>query len=646
MKFSKILFLTLYCLFLSNDTFAQQGNFHDSRDKVTVSVQVNPKNVVVGSDAIIAVILEHEEHWHTHTHNLQVPEALGDPEDYIATEIAFELPEGSPLTLHDGYIQWPEPTVVNVGFAGTPVDYDVFSDKAVIFIPVTIASDAKFGEAPFTIKPVFQACDDTTCLAPTPQPDGWGWDEYGFTKTINIVAAGNSTRSDFETTPSNIFDNFDATVFADIHAGVKAPNNSEINFDAFGLTFSLSADGPIGLLLLLLVAMGGGFLLNLTPCVLPVIPIKIMGLSASAGNRKKTFILGVWMMFGVMALWILLGAAIALIAGFTAINQLFQYPVFTIILGLFIGIMAIGMGGLFSIRLPNTVYKINPKHDSWFGSFLFGVMTAVLSTPCTAPFMGAAAAWAATQSPALTLTVFGSIGFGMAFPYLILAAFPKLVEKMPKAGEASEVIKQVMGLLMLAAAAYFLGVGLSGLMQQEGAPPSRLYLWIVATCVAASGIWLAWRTIRIAKSTTMKIIFVSIGILISAGSVFGGILLTEKGSIDWEYYTPEILTEKLAEGDVVVLEFTAEWCLNCKALESTVLQNARVVEAFEADDVTPIKVDLTGNNVSGNALLNKVGGLRIPLLIIMGPDGEEDFRGDFYTVDQVLEAIKKSRGNE
>ena len=642
MKFSRTLFLTLYCLFFSNASFAQEGNFNDSRDKVTVSVQISPENATAGSDAIIAVILEHDKHWHSHTNDPQVPEALGDPENYIATEIAFELPEGSPLTLHGGYIQWPAPTTVMVGFVGTSVNYDVFSDKAVIYIPVTIASDANLGEASFTIKPVFQACDDTTCQRATPRPSEDRWDEYGITETINIVAA----KQNAATTSSKTFDNFDATVFANIHAGVEAPSNNEIKFDAFGLKFSLSADGPTGLYLLLLVAMGGGFLLNLTPCVLPVIPIKIMGLSASAGNRKKTLLLGIWMMFGVMALWILLGAAIALIAGFTAINQLFQYPAFTIILGIFIGVMAIGMGGLFSIRLPNAVYKVNPKHDSWFGSFLFGVMTAVLSTPCTAPFMGAAAAWAATQSPILTLIVFGSIGFGMAFPYLILAAFPHLVEKMPRAGAASEIIKQVMGLLMLAAAAYFLGVGLSGLMQQEGAPPSRFYLWIVAACVAASGIWMAWRTLRVAKTPTPKIIFGILGVIITASSVFGGIRLTEKGPIDWEYYTPEILAEKLAEGDVVVLEFTAEWCLNCKALESTVLHSARVVEAFDADDVTPIKIDLTGNNVSGNALLNEVGGLRIPLLIIMGPDGEEDFRGDFYTVNQVLEAIQKSRGNE
>ncbi|MBC8200599.1 MAG: thioredoxin family protein [Planctomycetes bacterium] len=641
MNFTKTLFLTTLSLFIGISAFGQQGNFHDSRDKVNVSVQVSPERAVAGSDAVIAVTLEHANHWHSHTNNPQLPEILGDPEDYIATAIAFELPEGSPLTIHAGYIQWPEATVVQVGFTGTPVDYSVFSGEAIIYIPVTIANDAKLGEASFTIKPIFQACDDTTCLAPTPEPDGWDWDEYGITKSISIVTPENIPA----TTHTPTFNNFNGAVFADIHAGVTAPSENKIAFDAFGIQFTLDTNGSFGLILLLLVAMGGGFLLNLTPCVLPVIPIKIMGLSASAGNRRKTLYLGLWMMLGVMALWILLGVGIALVAGFTAINQLFQYPAFTIILGVFIGIMAIGMGGLFSIRLPNAVYKVNPKHDSWFGSFLFGVMTAVLSTPCTAPFMGAAAAWAATQSPALTLTVFGSIGFGMAIPYLILAAFPHLVEKMPRAGAASEVIKQVMGLLMLAAAAYFLGVGLSGLLQQEGAPPSRFYLWVVTACVAAAGVWLAWRTLRIAKTTTVKGIFVIVGIVVTASSVVAGVRLTESGPIDWEYYTPEILQEKLAEGDVVVLEFTAEWCLNCKFLETTVLHNSRVVEAFDAEDVTPIKIDLTGNNESGNALLHELGGLRIPLLIIMGPDGEEDFRGDFYTVNQVLEAIKQSRGS-
>lgn len=642
MKNLKTLFLALCGLFLVTHAFAQTSNFHDSRDKVAVTIEVSPIEATPGDDVILAIILQHEEHWHTHTNNPQVPEELGDPEDYIKTALHFELPEDSPFTIHEGYIQWPEVVTVEVGFVGVPVNYGVFSGRSVIYVPITVASDASLGLTTIKVRPVFQACDDISCVLSTPTEDmGAMWDEYGISIELNIIDPTNATN----TLQSSTFDSFDGTVFPNIHKGVAAPTTTNIEFDAFGITFSLDAAGPVGLILLLLVAMGGGFLLNLTPCVLPVIPIKIMGLSAHASTRRETFILGIWMMFGVMALWIAIGAAISVISGFTAINQLFQYPVFTIVLGLFIGIMAIGMGGLFSIRLPNVVYKVNPKQDSFLGSFLFGVMTAVLSTPCTAPFMGAAAAWATTQSPVLTLSVFGAIGFGMAVPYLVLAAFPRLVEKMPRAGAASEVIKQVMGLWMLAAAAYFLGVGLSCIFQQEGAPPSRTYLWIAAACLAASGVWLTWRTLHIATKQFTKILFVLVGVCILVFSIFLGDRLTDTGPIDWEYYTPEVLQERLEEGDTVVLEFTAEWCLNCKFLESTVLYNQKVVAAFEADNVTPIKIDLSGNNVSGNALLKDVGGLRIPLLIVLSPEGDEVFRGDFYTVKQVLQAIEQSKGN-
>ena len=617
----------LLCLFVVLTAGAQPSAFHDSRDKVSVTVQLDNRETIPGSDVVLAVTLTHQPHWHTHTNDPQVPPILGDPEDYYATELHFDVPADSPITVHVGYIQWPTPTIVKVGFTGEPVDYGVFSDIAVIYVPITIANDAPLGTASMTIRPVFQACDDTTCDRPTPLPSTSSrWLDYGIPVELNIVdpSALSSTTQNME-----VFGSFDASVFSDIHAGVAVPNI--IEFDAFGWDFSLDTSGTLGLIFLLLIAMGGGFLLNLTPCVLPVIPIKIMGLSASAGNRKRTFILGIWMMLGVMAMWLGLGIAIALVSGFTAINQLFQYPAFTIILGLFIGVMAIGMGGLFSIRLPNFVYKVNPKHDSAHGSFLFGVMTAVLSTPCTAPFMGAAAAWAATQSPILTLAVFGSIGFGMAVPYLILAAFPHLVDKMPRAGAASELIKQVMGLLMLAAAAYFIGVGLSGVFQQESAPPSRIYLWIVAACTAGAGLWLAYKTIRITTKTVPRISFVGIGLVVVLLSWVVGNRLTDPGPIDWEYYTPEILESRLSDGNVVVLEFTAEWCLNCKLLESTVLHNSRVVEAFEQDDVSPIKIDLTGNNEVGNALLNELGGLGIPLLVVLRSDGEEMFRGDFYT---------------
>ena len=197
------------------------------------------------------------------------------------------------------------------------------------------------------------------------------------------------------------------------------------------------------------------------------------------------------MSMGVLAFWIGLGILIALVSDFSATNQLFQYPVFTILVGAVIGIMALGMFGFFSVRLPQFIYMINPQQDSPQGSFGLGVLAAVLSTPCTAPFMGAAAAWAATQTPLTTLTTFAAIGGGMALPYLILSAFPNLVNRMPKAGPASELIKQVMGLFMLAAAAYFIGVGISALLTTPPNPPSKNFWWPVMGFVTAGGAWLA-----------------------------------------------------------------------------------------------------------------------------------------------------------
>ncbi|MEE2912902.1 MAG: cytochrome c biogenesis protein CcdA [Planctomycetota bacterium] len=637
----KTLILTLWCLFLPTIALGQSNQFRDSRDKVAISVHVEPKQAIAGSDIVLAVVLEHDQHWHTHTNAPDVPAVLGSSEDYYKTAIYVEVPDESPLTIHEGYTQWPEPTTVKVGFTGEPVNYGVFLDTTVVYIPVTVSSSAEAGMVPMIIRPVFQACDETTCMAPTPMPSNSSvWTDYGYQVELSIV---NPVNLDNKTSNPDVFGSFDSSVFSKIHAGIAAPKDTAIMFDAFGVQFSINSDGTFGLVLLLLVAMGGGFLLNLTPCVLPVIPIKIMSLSAGGGTRKETFVLGIWMTLGVLSLWLSLGIAIAFVSGFTAINQLFQYPAFTIALGLFIGVMAIGMGGLFSIRLPKAVYMFNPKHDSWHGSFGFGITTAVLSTPCTAPFMGAAAAWAATQSPMMTINVFGSIGFGMAVPYLVLAAWPQLLDKMPKAGAASELIKQVMGLLMLAAAAYFLGVGLVSVFQQEGAPPSRGYLWIVSGCVAVAGIWLAWRTVRLAAGTGIRASFVSIGLLLAVASIVVGNRLTDSGPINWGYYTPALLNEKLEEGDVVVLEFTAEWCRNCKLLEGTVLNDPVVAEILGSDGVSPIKIDLTGNNVSGNNLLNEVGGLRIPLLIIMSSHGGEVFRGDFYTVEQIVTAIKQAK---
>ncbi len=417
-----------------------------------------------------------------------------------------------------------------------------------------------------------------------------------------------------------------------------------MGFDLFGLNFSLDTTNWWGFILLLLTASIGGALLNFTPCVLPLVPIKIISLSNAAADQKRCLALGLTMFSGVLVFWLGIGAAIALITGFTATHQLFQYPVFTIAVGAVIAVMAFGMCGLFSVRLPNFIYRINPTQDTLQGSFVLGILTAILATPCTAPFMGAAAAWAATQPPATTLATFAAIGIGMALPYLVLSAWPRLVQKMPHTGPASVLIKEVMGLFMMAAAAYFIGTGLSGMLMEPPNPPAKLYWFSVMGFTAAGGLWLSYRTIRITSRKTSRVIFAGLGILLFVGSAYGVLRLTDKGPIDWVYYTPERFAAATENRKIVVMVFTAEWCLNCKALEEGVLKSEKITRLLAEADIVPMKVDITGNNPWGKKKLKETGNLTIPLLVIYSPKGREVFRSDFYTIDQVVAGIETARG--
>jgi thiol:disulfide interchange protein DsbD len=156
-------------------------------------------------------------------------------------------------------------------------------------------------------------------------------------------------------------------------------------------------------------------------------------------------------------------------------------------------------------------------------------------------------------------------------------------------------------------------------------------------------LWLAYRTIRIASKIFQRLLFVSLGVILVAGALYGGMRLTDRGPIDWIYYTPQRYQQAVDQRKIVVMVFSAEWCLNCKALEQSVLTSAPVVEQFSRKDVAPIKVDITGNNPQGKAKLQEIGHLTIPLLVVYSPAGKEVFRSDFYTVDQILAAVNRAR---
>jgi thiol:disulfide interchange protein len=421
-----------------------------------------------------------------------------------------------------------------------------------------------------------------------------------------------------------------------------------VSMNVFGWSFTFNPSGPAGMALLLVIAAIGGLVLNFTPCVLPVIPIKILGLSRASDDPSRLLLLGMVMSLGVVAFWIGLGGAIAFISGFGAISSLFQTGWFAPIVGLVVATMAAGMMGLFNFRLPQFIYKLNPGEESLPGSFAFGILTAVLSTPCTAPFMAGASAWAATQAPATTLSTFGAIGVGMAVPYLLLSARPGLVKKMPKTGPASVLVKQVMGLLMFAVAAFFLGTSIAAWLQQAPDPPSRLYWWLVSGLIVVACAWTAYRTFAITASAMRRSVVGLICLGVTSVCINLASSFSSHGPIDWTYYTKQRFDQAAQRGEVIVLDFTAEWCLNCKALEHGVLHRDEIVELLNGAGVAPLRIDLTGDNQPGKEKLAELEWVGIPLLAIYGPEtGYDDpIKYDSYTSGMVMEAVQRVRGTQ
>jgi len=586
------------------------------KDPVSVDTAWSVDGARPGDTFGLAVLVDIRDGFHINADKDQIPPG-GDfkpfPTGLSVVNASNGLGIGKPV--------FPSAHPVKVAF--TAGELMLFSKRIVIYLPVTVDTQVDPGNRTLSIELSYQACDDKTCLFPQKKR-----------LILNIPVVGRSQPV------SAINDD----LFSGFTFQSPAQGTDPVGFDLFGWRFSIETAGVSGFLLLLLVAAAGGLLLNFTPCVLPLVPIKIMSLSqAAAENRRRCLLLGASMFLGILVFWLVLGAMISLISGFTATNQLFQYPPFTFTIGGVIAVMGFGMFGMFRTRLPSFLYRINPSRESLPGAFAMGILTAILSTPCTAPFMGAAAAWAATRSPTTSLSTFAAIGTGMAMPYFILSVAPRMARSLPRTGPGSQLLKEVMGLFMMAAAAYFIGSGLSALWVTHPDPPGKTYWWGVAFFCSAAGIWLMIKTASATSKQKIRAVCLFAGILILSGSVFGGFRLTAKSSIDWVYYTPVRFETALEKRQTVVMVFTAEWCLNCKALEQGVFTHRKMVDLFSDPGVVPVKVDITGHNPAGRRQLESVGSLTIPLLAIFAPDGRVVFKSDFYTVEQVLEAVVEAR---
>lgn len=651
MRILQIIAITLAALGLAGPASAQDflgradgavATMPDA-DPVTLTARLASPTARPGDQAVIAVVFDHAEKFHT---NLNEPIVPAEMAGFVPTPTTI-VPRG-PEGLSFGRVQWPEPYAAKVDFlfTGVPIEYLVYSGKAVAFVPVRIADDAPAGEMTITVEIAYQACDDSICLRPEVV-------EREVTIRIDPQAAA-------ATAPDAIFSGFDPSVFADADAwggslgpvGMAGDGVTKSKF--LGIVAVPSSGSAGGIALLALLAGAGGFVLNLTPCVLPVIPIKIMTISNHAGeHRGRALMLGLWMAAGVVAFWTALGVLATLVTAFTDPSRLFGYWWFTLGIGVLILAMGVGIMGVFQINLPQKVYAVNPKADSAHGSFLFGIMTAVLGLPCFGFVAGALLAGVAFMPPLLVVVIFASIGAGMALPYLVLAAKPGLLKKIPRTGPASELVKQIMGLLMIAAAAYFIGAGVLALFSGMGLTAKlpwwakAVHWWAIGLAMGVAGVWLAVQTVRITRKAGPRVVFSLLALCFVVVGVGAAANRTEhlKNNF-WVDYTPEALVSALDKGSVVVLDFTAEWCLNCKTLEATVLSRDPVKRELLGAGVVPMVADLTSTSAPGWDTLRALGQTGIPLLAVFTPESGPDnpsWMANAYTSDQVVRAIEQAR---
>jgi thiol:disulfide interchange protein len=224
------------------------------------------------------------------------------------------------------------------------------------------------------------------------------------------------------------------------------------DFDPSQVNVVRFSTGPSTLWLALLTAFLGGLILNVMPCVLPVIGLKIMSFVQQAGeSRARAFMLNVWFSLGLISVFMVL-AALAVFAGL-GWGQQFQSNTFNMVLASVVFVLALSMLGVWEIPIPGFVGSGKASElaakEGAAGAFFKGVLTTVLATPCTGPFMGTALAWAVKQPPEVTFATFGALGLGMASPYLLAGAYPRLLAFLPKPGAWMDTFKQVMGFVLL-----------------------------------------------------------------------------------------------------------------------------------------------------------------------------------------------------
>jgi thiol:disulfide interchange protein DsbD len=389
------------------------------------------------------------------------------------------------------------------------------------------------------------------------------------------------------------------------------------------LTGTPKAPAVAGLLGTLALAFVGGLILNLMPCVFPVLGIKILGFVNQAGaDRRKVTLHGLVFTAGVLvSFWILAGLLAVLRAGGSELGWGFQLQSPAFVFGLAAAMLAfaLNMSGVFEFGLTATGIGSGLQSKSGLtGSFLTGALATVAATPCAAPFLAPALGAALALPTAQSFAIFTVIGLGLSTPYLLLSAFPAAVKVLPRPGAWMETFKQAVAFPLYATVAYLVWV-LAGQLQETGLLAALFGLVLVAMGVWAYGRWNAPG----ASPGRARFGMVACLVLLAAGAWTGWPTAPAPTDIAWEKWSPEAVDKLRSENRIVYVDFTARWCATCQANKRLVFHSDEVLKAFRDRHIATLRGDWTNKDPQITAELAKYHRAAVPFNLIWVP-GQSD----------------------
>jgi thiol:disulfide interchange protein DsbD len=406
-----------------------------------------------------------------------------------------------------------------------------------------------------------------------------------------------------------------------------------------------------GLLTALLFALLGGVILNLMPCVFPVLSLKVLALAQHSGSARERWSSALAYAAGVvLAFLALAGLLLAARAGGEQLGWGFQLqsPATVAALAALFTLIGLNLSGVFEFGslLPSGIASLRAR-DPTLDSFLTGVLAAAVASPCTAPFMGAALGAALTWPAAQGLAVFAALGLGVAAPYLLASAVPAVARWLPRPGRWMETFRAVLAFPMFATV-----IWLTWVLGQQAGIDGAAALLVALLALAFAAWWWGRRAENGPRRvlSTMAIAVLTVGAFAWAAPLWRPVAPGSRAAANvgalWQPWSPERVEQLRGEGRKVFVDFTAAWCVTCQYNKRTTLANAEVMAAFEANKVALLRADWTSRDPVIAAELQRLGRSGVPVYVVYAGADAPRLLSELPTVEEVRAAVSANTNKE